>query len=37
MGTVSLSKILALGTVSYHPYSLDEALRGATAAGYAHR
>jgi len=33
---VSLSRILALGTVAYHPYSLDDALRGASAAGYAH-
>ena len=33
---MTLSKILALGTVSYHPYRLDDALQGASAAGYAY-
>jgi sugar phosphate isomerase/epimerase len=27
---------LALGTVSYHPYTLDDAIHGARAAGYSH-
>ena len=33
---MTLSNILALGTVAYHPYRLDDALEGASSAGYTY-
>ena len=33
---MSLSRIVSIGTVCYHPYSLDDAIHGVTAAGCPH-